>query len=163
MGTGSGDAPEEDASEDDDGTPAADSPCDPTAAKDEGWIRIVDGTFQLDFGEYEWSDEVFGCDSEPPCVSDDGSHLRVTVPRSGDAFAPLGEFSIEEGTLAASERECGCCNGEGGDIEESWDDTYVFESARLEIDGADAGCVSGRWLERDGFPSGRTFVARWCR
>ena len=165
MGSGSGGGAEDDddgASEAEDGTiPDATPPCN-QVGDEQGWIRVVDGAFQLDFGEYDWGDEVFGCDSEPPCVGKDGEHLRLVVPRSGDTFAPLGEFSVEAGTLSGSERWCGCCNGEGDEPPE-WDETRVLESDRLEIDGADASCVSGHWLERGGYESERTFVAIWCR
>jgi len=177
MGGESGDAPMEDAETgqvsatgaadgaDADADAGADDgptmPCEMPPDAEQGWIRVVDGSFQLDFGEYEWSDEVFGCDSEPPCEGPDGEHLRLFVPRDGEEPAPVGEFSVEAGTLSGAERWCGCCNGEGGGPPD-WDETRQLDTDRLEIDGADANCVSGRWLERGGRSSERPFVARWC-
>lgn len=137
------------------------APCEPAADAEQGWIRVVDGAFRLDFGEYEWGDEVFGCDSEPPCEGPDGEHLRLVLPKGGDASAPFGEYSVEAGTLSGSERWCGCCNGEGGGPPE-WDETRMLEDDRLQIDGADSTCVSGRWVELGGVESQRPFVAVWC-
>ena len=157
----------DDSGDDDDGESASDgamdtlAPCEPAADAEQGWIRVVDGGFQIDFGEYEWGDEVFGCESEPPCEGPDGEHLRLLLPQSGEASTPFGEYSIEAGTLSGSERWCGCCNGEGGGPDE-WDNTRMLDDDRLQIDGADASCISGRWLEEGGFPSERSFVAVWC-
>lgn len=147
-------------SADDESTGQPASPCMPAADADAGIIRTVDGGYRIEFGRYDFGDETFGCDAEPPCVGPDGRHTQLVI--QGPGVTPIGEYSGEAGTVTGTERWCGCCNGEGGEIDPTWDYTDPIDNARVTIDGTDASCVSGSWSATPTATTVTDFVLTWC-